>query len=402
MYNFNENINRLNTNAVQTELIPLIYGRKDLMPFWIADMDIKTPDKITDAIALRLKHGIFGYTNWKNDNFYTPVKHWFSTRFNTNILKQDLSYAPSVLFTVTEAIRLLTNEGDGVILNTPAYNNFINLIQGNKRMIVESELFFDGYEYTVDFVQFEYLCQMPQNKLFLLCNPHNPTGKVYSEQEIEKIIEICKKYDVYIVADEIHMDFVRRGKHITLARYMHEYDQMIVTTCLGKTFNVSGIPHAYFITKDKFMMDAINTKIMSVYGLGAVNLVALTVMKCAYMECADWVDAINEHIEHNMTLVEDYIADHLSDCLFFQKPDATFLAWIDFAKSGFSEIDVQDALQNVGKIATGIGNTYELSASTHFRFNVGCSEEKLLEGLERIKRSFDYLKAERLKEETEA
>ncbi|WP_414050394.1 MalY/PatB family protein [Macrococcus animalis] len=398
MYNFNENVSRLNTNAVQTEMIPLIYQRRDLMPFWIADMDIKVPERITSAISERLNHGIFGYTSWKHDNFYGPIRHWYSTRFETNILKQDISYAPSVLFTVTEAIRILTSEGDGVILNTPSYNNFINLIQGNKRMIVENELFFDGYEYTMDFVQFEYLCQMPQNKVFLLCNPHNPTGKVFSEQELQKIIEICKKNDVYIIADEIHMDFVRRGKHVTLARFMKDFDQMLVTTCLGKTFNVSGIPHAYFITKDKFMMEAINTKVMAVYGLSAVNLVALTIIKTAYLECADWVDALNQHIDNNMLIVEEYIADYLSDCLFFQKPDATFLAWINFEKSGFSEIEVQNALQNVGKIATGIGNTYELSASTHFRFNVACSEGKLLEGLERIKKSFDYLK-EKAKEE---
>lgn len=398
MYNFNENVNRLNTNAVQTEMISLIYQRRDLMPFWIADMDIKTPEKITKSIANRLEHGIFGYTSWKNDAFYTPVKQWYSSRFNTNILKQDLFYSPSVLFTVTEAIRILTNEGEGVILNTPSYNNFINLINGNKRMIVESELYFDGYEYTMDFVQFEYLCQMPQNKVFLLCNPHNPTGKVFSEQELLKIIEICKKYNVYIIADEIHMDFVRRGQHETLAKYMQDYEQMLVTTCLGKTFNVSGIPHAYFITKDKYMRETINTKVMSVYGLAAVNLVALTVIQTAYLDCGDWVDALNQHIDNNMTLVEDYIADHLSDCLFFQKPDATFLAWIDFEKSGFSEMEVQDALQHVGKIATGIGNTYELSTSTHFRFNVACSEDKLLEGLDRIKKSFDYLKTTKEKE----
>lgn len=392
MYNFNEQVNRLNTNAVQTELLPLIYQRKDLMPFWIADMDIKVPEQITQAISERLTHGIFGYTNWKNDNFYGPIRHWYKSRFDTNVLKQDLSYSPSVLFTVTEAIRLLTNEGDGIILNTPSYNNFINLIQGNKRMIAENELFFDGYEYTMDFVQFEYLAQMPQNKVFLLCNPHNPTGKVFSEQELAKIVEICEKYDVFIIADEIHMDFVRRGKHIPLVKFMQQYENILVTTCLGKTFNVSGIPHAYFVTKHKFIGEAINTKVMSVYGLAAVNLVALTVIKTAYMECSDWIDALNEHIDNNMTIVEDYIETHLSDCLFFNKPDATFLAWINFDKSGFSEIEVQDALQNVGKIATGIGNTYELSASTHFRFNVACSEEKLLEGLNRIKRSFDYLK----------
>lgn len=389
---FNEVIDRSATNAVAHEMLSKLYQRKDLMPFWIADMDIAVPATITRALQERLNHPIYGYTNWNNDQFYQPIRHWYKTRFNLNVLKQDLAYAPSVLFTVTEVIRSVTNEGDGVIVNIPSYNNFLNLINGNKRMIVGCDLYDDEDQYSMDFVQFEYLCQMPQNKVFLFCNPHNPTGKVFTEDEILKIIEICEKHDVYIISDEIHMDFVRHGKHQSLIQYMNQYDKMVATTCLGKTFNISGIPHAYYITKDSYMRELLQTKIGSVYGIGAPNMLGLTAIRTAYMECGAWVDALNDHIESNMIKVETFISERLHDVLTFRRPQSTFLAWINFEASGFSEMDVQDALQNIGCIAVGIGNTYELTASTHFRLNVACSEEKLEQGLAAIEKAFSYLK----------
>lgn len=392
--NFNAQIDRSATNAVAYELLSQMYQRKDLTPFWIADMDIATPEVITKALQKRLEHPIYGYTNWNNDQFYNPIRHWFCTRFNMNVLKQDIAYSPSVLFTVTEVIRSVSNEGDGVIVNIPSYNNFLNLIHGNKRMIVGCDLFDDEDQYSMDFVQFEYLCQMPQNKVFLFCNPHNPTGKVFREEEILKIIEICRKHDIYIISDEIHMDFVRRGVHHSLIKYMSDYDKIIVTTCLGKTFNISGIPHAYYVTKDHYMKTLIQTKIASVYGIGAPNMLGLTAIRAAYMQCSEWVDALNAHIETNMQLTETFIQERLNDVLSFRKPDGTFLAWINFEKSGFSEVEVQDALQNEGRIATGIGNTYEMSASTHFRLNVACSKEKLMHGLHAIEKSFNHLKSE--------
>ncbi|UBH07991.1 MalY/PatB family protein [Macrococcus armenti] len=392
--NFNAHIDRSATNAVAYELLSQMYQRKDLMPFWIADMDIATPEVITKALQKRLEHPIYGYTNWNNDQFYMPIRHWFSTRFNINVLKQDIAYSPSVLFTVTEVIRSVTNEGDGVIVNVPSYNNFLNLIQGNKRMIVGCDLFDDEDQYSMDFVQFEYLCQMPQNKVFLFCNPHNPTGKVFREEEILKIIEICQKHDVYIISDEIHMDFVRRGVHRSLIKYMSDYDKIIVTTCLGKTFNISGIPHAYYVTKDHYIKKLLQTKVAGVYGIGAPNMLGLTAIRAAYMQCGEWVDALNAHIETNMQLTETFIQERLNDVLSFRKPDGTFLAWINFEKSGFSEVEVQDALQNEGRIATGIGNTYEMAASTHFRLNVACSKEKLMKGLQAIEKAFNHLKSE--------
>lgn len=389
---FNRVIDRSATNAVAHEMLSKVYQRKDLTPFWIADMDIAVPETIIHALQERLSHPIYGYTNWNNDQFYQPVRHWYKTRFDLNVLKQDLAYAPSVLFTVTEVIRSVTNEGDGVIVNIPSYNNFLNLINGNKRMIVGCDLYDDEDQYSMDFVQFEYLCQMPQNKVFLFCNPHNPTGKVFTEEEILKIIEICEKHNVYIISDEIHMDFVRHGKHQSLVKYMSQYDKMVVTTCLGKTFNISGIPHAYYITKDSYMRELLQTKIGSVYGISSPNILGLTAIRTAYMECGPWVDALNEHIESNMIKVETFINERLSDVLVFRRPHSTFLAWINFEASGFSEMDVQDALQNIGRIAVGIGNTYELTESTHFRLNVACSEEKLERGLAAIEKAFSYLK----------
>lgn len=393
MYNFDQPIERQNTKCVKYDGMEHVYRSKDMLPFWIADMDIETPEKIMDAMKQRLNHPVLGYTKWNNECFFKAVKHWYSTRFNTRVMDSDIYFAPSVLFTITEVIRILTKEGEGIIVNMPSYNNFINLIEGNRRIIVESPLKFDGAEYKMDLDHFESLCQQRENKIFLLCNPHNPTGKVFSKTELDEIIEICRAHDVFIIADEIHMDFVRtEAGHQTLVNWMTPDSPLLVTTCLGKTFNISGLSHSFFITRHRYMMMELARRIISVYGLTSVNPLVLEAVNTAYMECDDWVDELNVYIEENMQLVKSFIDEQLSDMLDVHLPEATFLLWIDFSKSGFTEDQVQQALQEVGKVAVGIGSLYELEESTHFRFNVACDRLRLNDGLTRMKKAFDYLR----------
>lgn len=393
MYNFDEHIERNGTDCIKYDAMDLMYSTGDMMPFWIADMDFSTPAPIVAAMKKRLDHPVFGYSKWNTDEFYDAVKHWYRTRFNARVMNNDLHYAPSVLFTITEVIRTLTAEGDGVIINTPSYNNFINLIEGNRRTIVEAPLMADGSSYKMDMDAFESLCQQRSNKVFLLCNPHNPTGKVFTEEELTTIVEICEAHDIFIISDEIHMDFVRsEAGHQTLVKWMKPDSPILVTTCLGKTFNISGLPHSFYITKHRYMSLDLNRKLMSVYGLSSTNSLINYAVQAAYMECADWVDAVNDYIGDNMQVVQSYIETHLSDVLEVQIPEATFLMWIDFKKSGYDEDTVQHALQHTGKVAVGIGSSYELGVSTHFRLNAACTRNRLMEGLERIKQAFDSLK----------
>ncbi|WP_165980665.1 MalY/PatB family protein [Macrococcus carouselicus] len=392
MHNFNASIDRRHTNSIKYEGMDFMYDTTDMMPFWIADMDLATPQPILDALRQRLEHPILGYTTWKNDAFYEPVKHWYKTRFNTRVINNDLMYSPTVLYTITEAIRALTREGEGVLVNIPSYNAFLTLIEANRRVVVPSPFVFDGDDYKMDFDAFESLCQRADMKVFLLCNPHNPTGKVFTAEELDEMVDICRAHDVFIIADEIHMDFVRNEQgHQSLINWMKPDSKILVTTCLGKTFNISGIPHAFYVTKNRFMKMELTRQMMAA-GVGNPSVLALSAIEAGYMHGADWVDAVNDFILQNMRFVEAYVKTYLNDVLTVHVPDATFLLWIDFSKSGYSEDDVQHALQKVGKVALGIGSTYTVEDSTHFRLNVACDHARLEEGMKRIRTAFDWLK----------
>lgn len=391
-YNFDEIIDRRGTATVAYEGQRKVYDYENLEPFWIADMDIKTPDFIIDHLKNKLDQAHFGYLVWKQDEYLNAIKHWYKTRFSVNVQKNDIYYVPSILFTVTEVIREFTKEGEGVLIHTPSYNAFINLIEGNNRRLVESPLIETENGYELDKVQFEKMASQDDVKVLVLCNPHNPTGKVWTKEECEFMKEVCEKNDVFIVSDEIHMDFVRSEKGFySMTNQMKLDSPILVVTGLGKTFNLASLASSYMITKHRYFTLQFNRKLATYYGLAAANTLAVEAVKVAYTQAGDWVDQLNQHIERNMDILDDFIKSEMPEQLTFIKPDSTYLAWIDFSKSGFNESEVQKALQSVGKIATGIGNSFEVSESHHFRMNLACSEEKLVSGLEAIKKSFAAL-----------
>lgn len=392
-YNFDEIINRRGTATIAYDGQRKVYDYENLEPFWIADMDIKTPDFIIDHLKGKLDQAHFGYLVWKQDDYLDAIKHWYKTRFKVNIQKNDIYYVPSILFTVTEVIREFTKEGEGVLIHTPSYNAFLTLIEGNKRTAVESPLIPTDDGYKLDVEQFESMASREDVKVLVLCNPHNPTGKVWTKEELIQIKEICDKYDVFIVSDEIHMDFVRSEEGFySMTNLMQLDSSLVVVTGLGKTFNLASLASSYMITKHRYFTLQFNRKLATYYGLSAANTLAVEAVKVAYRNGADWVDQLNNHIERNMLILKEFIDQNMSDELTFIKPESTYLAWVDFSKSGYNEAQVQEALQSVGKIATGIGHSFELSESHHFRMNIACSEEKLIGGLDAIKQSFNALK----------
>nr|WP_263312966.1 aminotransferase class I/II-fold pyridoxal phosphate-dependent enzyme [Mammaliicoccus sp. Marseille-Q6498] len=392
-YNFNEIIDRRGTATIAYDGQHKVYDYENLEPFWIADMDIKTPNYIIDHLKNKLDQAHFGYLVWKQDEYLNAIKHWYKTRFSVNVQKNDIYYVPSILFTVTEVIREFTKEGEGVLIHTPSYNAFLNLIKGNKREAVESPLIATEEGYKLDVEQFEKMASREDVKVLILCNPHNPTGKVWTKEECEQIKEICVKHDVFIVSDEIHMDFVRsKNGFYSMTNLMQLDSPIVVVTGLGKTFNLASLASSYMITKHRFFTLQFNRKLATYYGLSAANTLAVEAVKVAYTQSAEWVDQLNEHIERNMTILKEFVDNEMSDQLDFIKPESTYLAWVDFSKSGYKEAEVQKALQSVGKIATGIGHSFELGESHHFRLNLACSEDKLKGGLKSIKQSFNALK----------
>lgn len=393
-FDFNQTTSREGTYSVQYDGTEALFGATGLEPFWIADMDIQTPERIREAIKDRLDNGIFGYTMWQNERFYGPVKEWWNKRFNIELSSDDIHYAASVLYTVGEVMRQTTEEGDGVILTTPSYNSFPNLIKGNDRQIVESPLIYDDEkkEFYLDTEHFKSLCEREDVTLYIHCNPHNPTGKVWSKEEMTEIKQICKDNNVYLISDEIHMDFVRpKEKFVSLVTLLEEGDQALVTTGLGKSFNLASIPHSYFITKDRHLTADINAAMGSRYNVNTASSLALAAIAAAYTECGEWIDQLNEHIEGNFEFISDYIDEHLSDCLSFDIPNATYLGWISFEKSGLNSDEVHRALVEVGGIAVSPGKLYLDHDNNHFRFNVASSRARIEDGLDRIRKTFKHL-----------
>lgn len=393
-FDFNKPTSREGTYSVQYDGTEALFGAKNLEPFWIADMDIETPEAIRDAIKNRLDNGIFGYTMWQNERFYEPIRNWWRTRLNTSLQEEDIHYAASVLYTVGEVIRQTTNEGDGIILTTPSYNSFPNLIKGNDRKIMESPLIYDdeSKEYFLNIEQFKTLCERDDVTLYIHCNPHNPTGKVWSKKELEEIKNICAENDVYLISDEIHMDFVRpKEDFVSLASLIEEDDLVLVTTGLGKSFNLASIPHSYFITKDRNITTDITTAMGSRYNVNTASSLALAAIEAAYSDCGEWLDQLNEHIQKNFEIINDYIDKNLSDYLSFDIPKATYLGWISFEKSGLDAATVHKALVEVGGIAVSPGKLYLDHENNHFRFNVASSTSRIEDGLERINKTFKHL-----------
>lgn len=392
-FNFDKETTREGTYSVQYEGTKALFGKDGLEPFWIADMDIETPDAIIDAVKKRLDNKIFGYTVWSNPEFYEPVKGWWKKRFNITLEDKDINLSQSVLYAVGEAVRQSTEEGDGIILNSPTYNAFIKVFKGNDRKMSPSPLIKKDDGYHFDFDGFEALCQKEENKVFVHCNPHNPTGKVWTKAENERIKEICTANDVLIISDEIHMDFVRpKESFSSMVEIMNEGDAIIVVSGLGKTFNIASLPNCYFITRNDSIKRKINYAADHRYNIMTANSLVLAAISAGYTECADWVDDLNEYLEGNMDYVETYINTHLSDVLSFNKPDSTYLAWISFEKSGYDEKEVHKALVDIGGIAVSPGYIYDFGESNHFRMNVASSRSRIEDGMKRIHTTFDKLK----------
>lgn len=394
-FDFEEETTREGTFSIQYEGTEPLFGRTGLAPFWIADMDIKTPQAITEAMKDRLDNGIFGYTIWKNSKFYGPVKQWWKSRFDVDLTDDMITYAPSVLYTVSEAIRLHSEKGDGVILTMPTYNAFLKVLKGNDRKVVPAPLIEEDNEYSFDFEHFEALCSEPDNKVFVHCNPHNPTGKVWTRDELQKMKDICLKHDVFLVSDEIHMDFVRpKEAFVSMAELMEAGDPVLVTTGLGKTFNLASLPHSYFITRNEALKEKIVREFNNRYHVGTANSLVLSAIEAAYMECGDWVDELNDHLEGNFDYIAGYIEAHLSDHLSFKKPDSTYLAWISFEKSGIPDAEMHKALVDIGEIAVSPGHIYDVDTNGRFRMNVASSRKRIEEAMQRIHKTVDGLKQE--------
>lgn len=383
---FNKVHERRSSASVKWDMMNVVYNLKDtteLLPMWVADMDFPPPAALTEALKTRLEHPIFGYT-FADDDVKNSIVHWYNTRHQWTIDPNTIIFQPGVVPAIATVIETFTEAGDKIGMSTPAYPPFTNVPAAQQREVVTCELTEQDGHYTMDFDKLEEIFRSGI-KLFVLCNPHNPIGIVWSPEELEQLVALCIQYDVYLLSDEIHAD-ISILKSYTPVLTLANANEAKIITCIAptKTFNIAGIHAAMIVAPDRKLYTAIEKNTQAHGNLG-LNTFASTAVKAVYTDGAPWLDELLSYLKNNM----EYVVKELNaiEGLKVEIPDATYLMWIDYHKTGIEEKELMGRLLSVGQVALDPGTKYGEAGRGFLRINVACPFELLQDGVERIKRT---------------
>ncbi|MEB7541685.1 MalY/PatB family protein [Enterobacter huaxiensis] len=382
MFDFSTVVDRHGTWCTQWDYVADRFGAADLLPFTISDMDFATAPCITDALHQRINHGVFGYSRWKNDEFLAAVAHWFQQRFNSRIDTESVVYGPSVIYMVSELIRIWSRPGDGVVVHTPAYDAFFKAIEGNARNVVTVAMKKQATGWMGDMAALEAELAKPENSILLLCSPQNPTGKVWTRDELAQMAELCARYDVAVISDEIHMDMVW-GDHLHTPWNEVARGKWALLTSGSKSFNIPALTGAYGLIGDDESRNAYLSALKGRDGLSSPSVLALTAHIAAYQQGEAWLDALRAYLEENLYFISKAL-NSAFPALNWQPPEATYLAWIDLSPLNIDEHALQKVLIEQQKVAIMPGYTYGKEGNNFIRLNAGCPRSKLEQGVQRL------------------
>ncbi|MDR2763867.1 MAG: pyridoxal phosphate-dependent aminotransferase [Tannerella sp.] len=359
----------------------------DVLPMWVADMDFRTARPVMDALEKRVRHGIFGYTKIPAACF-DAVTGWFARRHNFHLQRDWILFTTGVVPALSAVIKALTCPGDKVIVQPPVYNCFFSSIRNDQCETVSNDLIYRNGTYTVDFADLESKASDPQAKLLLLCNPHNPAGRVWSKEELSRIGDICLRNRVTVVSDEIHCDLVYPGHtHLPFASLSEDFLYSSVTcTSPGKTFNLAGIQVANIIAADETKRKQID-KALNINEVCEINVFAVEALMAAYNEGEAWLEALKRYLYDNYTCFKDCFAKYFPK-LPVLPLEATYLVWVDCSQLGLSSAQIAKMLLEKEKLWVNEGTIYGRAGEGFVRFNIACPEKRLMEGLERFRRVF--------------
>ena len=380
-YNFDEIIDRHDTNSVKWEGMTRMFGREGLFPRWVADMDFKVPQEIVDAIKVRAEQGIFGYT-FRPENFYNSIIGWMARRHDLDIKREWIVDGAGVVSALTIAVLAYTKPGDEIIVQPPVYYPFFGIIKNNGRIIVNNPLKFENRRYSMDF---EDLRKKITNrtKMIILCNPHNPVGRVWNHQEIEDLLDICNKNDLILASDEIHSDFVYDPHIHTSVLSFASKENTVTFLAPNKTFNLAGIPSSIVVIPDKKLRDEFEVTLDNL-DVETSNIFSIVATQAAYTYGDEWFDALLEYLTENLKFLESFL-DREMPKVDLVKSEGTYLAWLDFRRLGLSDEKLSNIIINKANLALDDGNLFGIGGSGFQRMNIAMPRELLLTGLEKLK-----------------
>ena len=379
-YNFDEFVNRRGTNSVKWD-----EEKEDgIIPLWVADMDFLAAPAIRRAVEERAKHGVFGYAI-VGDSYYAAITNWFKRRHNWAIERDWIIYTTGVIPAISATIHALAMPGEKVLIQTPVYNCFYSCIRNQGLRVLESPLKREGNTYVVDWDDFEAKCADKKTTLFLLCNPHNPAGRVWSKDELARMNEICMRHDVKVISDEIHCELIMPGYVFTPFATVNADCQRnsVVFNSPTKNFNIAGLQIANIICADKEWYRRIDRAI-NIFEVCDVNPFGPLALEAAYNESEDWIDELMPYIADNYTLLKDTFTKEVPNYEVL-KLEGTYLAWVDIRKSGLTANALTEKLLREGKVQVNSGIIYSKNdGEGYIRINLACPRATLQEGLKRI------------------
>lgn len=386
--------NRKNTDSFKWDGVKKVFQtEEDILPMWVADMDFKAPKEVNDALIERAKHGIYGYT-MISDRVRNQIVNWVQQKHNWKIDENWLSFSPGVITSLYVAIQSFTEQNDKILLQTPVYTPFFHIIQNSGRQIIENPLKLNGEKYEIDFADFEEKLQQGV-KAFILCSPHNPVGRVWTKEELTEMGRLCLKYDVLILADEIHADLVfKQYNHIPIASLTEELSNQTIT-CMSptKTFNLAGLQASYIITKDKEKRATLN-RTLAQQGFSMLNTMGIVAMEAAYKHGLPWLENLMNVIEDNKNYVRTRLHEETNGLLYTVDSEGTYLLWIDCHRLGLDDKALQKFMIEKAKVGLNPGSAYGKDGEKFMRLNIACPKATLEEGINRIVKAVIHLKEE--------
>ncbi|SET47871.1 MalY/PatB family protein [Thorsellia anophelis] len=382
MFDFDKVVDRRGTLCTQWDFVKDRFGHDDLLPFTISDMDFATAPAVLSAMQDRIDHGVFGYSRWQHEDFYQSIEHWYLSRYDTHISREMLVTCPSVIYGVAKLICQWSDTGDGVVIHTPAYDGFYKILKGNRRTALDCPLIKDSSgKWQCDFDLLETLLMKPSTKILLLCSPHNPTGKVWTQEELMRMNALCERYDVKVISDEIHMDLCWQAKHIPWQK-IATTDYAVVTSA-SKSFNFPALTGAYAFINNPEDREQFLYQLKNVDSISSPAIFFVLGHIAAYTNGGIWLDALRDYLQANLIYLSKRLNESFPE-LNWAIPESTYLAWIDLSSLNIDDDKLQYRLIHELKVAIMPGTTYGEIGKGFIRLNVACPRSKLKQGIDAL------------------
>ena len=378
-----KNLKKLPLTKSNPKTLESLFGKADISPMWVADMEFQIAKPIQESLMQRISNSSFGY-EYKPDSFFNAQKNWYYKNYGIELNKNHMIYSPSITTTISVLIENFTSESDGIIIQPPVFMEFRDIIRSTKRRITKNPLKLIDKKYQIDFQDLEEKAKLENNKILIICNPHNPVGRVWKKQELEKVVAICKENDLLLISDEIHKDIILFDNQFTSAlQFIDDYEKIVVCTSEAKTFNICGIADSMAIIPNESIKNSVS-KTLKKYNLGRTNALTRVALESGYREGQPWLKEVINTVEKNIKIIEKELENSKIELI---KPEGTYQVWLDFRKVYKDTKEMFSHLTENSGIGLNAGHWFGREGALFMRMNIATSNEKVIDAIKKIKKA---------------